>query len=306
MNGETLRLPNKGKGNDMKRNTTLALMGMLVLVSWAGTAQAALTAYEGFDYTAGENVDGQGSATAGWAGAWGGFSQGHAVVSDGGLSYTDGSSHSLSATGNAMWIEDGYDDASRDLSSGVAAGSDVWVSYLLDGADFAVGSGLATQLVLWGGDSETDTGLAIWSRDRGYGGCWEFVLSANGSSTYVRDLTGDDYLVPGGTILLVAHIDNGETTSGTISADIWLNPADLTAADLGTPYVSFSATGGSATDAVGTLTNHNSGGWDAMDLKYDEIRLGDTLADVLPIPEPASMALLAVGGLVTAVRRRRA
>jgi len=38
---------------------------------------------------------------------------------------------------------------------------------------------------------------------------------------------------------------------------------------------------------------------------YDEIRIGDSFADVTPIPEPASLALLGLGGLMM-IRRRRA
>jgi len=37
----------------------------------------------------------------------------------------------------------------------------------------------------------------------------------------------------------------------------------------------------------------------------DEIRIGTTLADVIPVPEPASVALLGLGGLML-LRRRRA
>jgi hypothetical protein len=37
----------------------------------------------------------------------------------------------------------------------------------------------------------------------------------------------------------------------------------------------------------------------------DEIRFGDTWADVLPVPEPGSLSLIALGGLALAIARRK-
>lgn len=41
-----------------------------------------------------------------------------------------------------------------------------------------------------------------------------------------------------------------------------------------------------------------------VNVNYDEVRIGTTLNDVLGVPEPTSLALLGIGGLIVARRRR--
>ena len=42
-----------------------------------------------------------------------------------------------------------------------------------------------------------------------------------------------------------------------------------------------------------------------INASWDEIRIGDTFADVAGIPEPSSSALLGLGGLALILRRRK-
>ena len=292
----------------MKRSKVVTLVGAFALALSVGAAQAAPYTYEGFDYTAGEQV---GWSTpvhdggTGWAAAWDGATQGAPIVADSGLTYTDGGGNALVTTGKGLLFDDGPDDAGRTLASGISAGSEAWFSVLLDGAAFGVDSGLATEWVLYDSSgAEDDTSLQVWSRDRGYGGMWEIALSANGDADYFRDLNGDSYPVPTGTILLVAHIDNEKTTAGQVTADVWVNPSDITGSDLGTPFASLTVAG-DGSQTYDRLYIHNSGGWGELDVTYDEIRFGDTLADVTPVPEPLTVALMGVGGAIVALRRRR-
>jgi hypothetical protein len=43
-----------------------------------------------------------------------------------------------------------------------------------------------------------------------------------------------------------------------------------------------------------------------QDVYFDELRYGTTLGDVVPVPEPATLGLMALGGVgLVAMRRRR-
>jgi hypothetical protein len=54
------------------------------------------------------------------------------------------------------------------------------------------------------------------------------------------------------------------------------------------------------------LDNSSSGSdGAAQSAQVDELRFGESYGDVTPIPEPATMSLLALGGLGALLRRRR-
>ena len=108
----------------------------------------------------------------------------------------------------------------------------------------------------------------------------------------------------GETYLFIVRGTKGSGTSPTKSfVDIWVNPADTSSvAGLGTPTL------GTGTDSK---FGRETGAYDSVivDLSYqsraDEIRMGETLNDVI-VPEPATMSLLALGGLAMIRRRRKA
>jgi len=57
---------------------------------------------------------------------------------------------------------------------------------------------------------------------------------------------------------------------------------------------------GAVSDTFNTLT-FKADGWENM----DEIRIGTTLADVTPVPEPTSLGLLGLSGAFALIMRRR-
>jgi hypothetical protein len=61
----------------------------------------------------------------------------------------------------------------------------------------------------------------------------------------------------------------------------------------------------STTTDLALLNVHFYPGSGSNEGAIDEIRLGATYADVTPVPEPATMALVALGGLMPLLRRRR-
>lgn len=273
----------------MKFRSSQFVLAAVMVVSGAmtSTANAALIAYDGFDYPTG-NLAGNGTGSLGFSSNWSTPTDAVTVTSPG-LTFPE-----LAVNGNTAFLSPSSANAAseRMLSSSLATegGAPTYISFLFDRQAGSRYFGLE----LRDGGSQT-----------------VFVGSNSGASNYT--LSGPVSLDSGVPVtadpaLLVVRIDS-PTGGSNDSISLFVNPtpggpeptADATATGLNVDsfdLISLAAgfTSGSNTTATGFI---------------DEIRIGSTFASVTPaaVPEPSTLALLLISAATLQgplARRRRA
>ncbi|MBI1337154.1 MAG: PEP-CTERM sorting domain-containing protein [Phycisphaera sp.] len=275
-----------------KTNTLIATAAVVVI--GIGTASAASIYSESFDYGSSDLPFNGGNV-----GTWTSNSGVLKYDADGGLA----SSQLTGETGGSMWLDytaarTGNDSSLNYAMSSMGIGNTVWVAALFQ---YVTGTGTDHILTI-GGGVISSLGIAITS-----GG--NVVVSAadpsntNGAvgsnSTGITNVANGTYLV-----LLRATVGSNSynnTGSPDSTVDFWFDPSDVT--NLGTP--DWTSTGGSkfgrSTDTFSSVSATPS-----EQGRTDEIRIANSLAELgANIPEPASLALFALGGLMVLSRRRK-
>lgn len=276
----------------MKKTLILTLAGLLASLS----ANATLIAYEGFDYSAGSNLQtfisggGTGWADSGWTRAAGGS---QFVTGSPSLSF-----NSLQTSGNSIsGTHSGYNrNMTTNPLSGIGDGESVWMSFVLNVSSLGAGSFTDTRAVYlgWNGaaGNATNAGSMTKAEIRDYDvGAGTYTIYAADRSNVASDggITLDlntDYLIS------IRYVNN---LSG--SNDL-LEIYSVASSDLGLS----DPTGASATSSIGGFNMNRSDftqvGFSTFNdlsanVSLDEFRVGTSFSDVTPtIPEPSTYALL--------------
>ena len=271
---------------------TLLIASFVCSVFVANAATAALIAYEPFDYApVGSPLLGK-SGSFGFSGGWraGGFNasiNSNYVIADDSLAFGNllrsGNSISTPSVGAIAGL-------TRDLASPLGqSDSTVYISMLiqpqnpLHGGAFNGFLGLVFEAA---GEPELFVGKP------GGDAINRWVLEDRGGT---RQHASGALTQPGSTALLVVKAEFFASPNLNDRSTLYVNP---------TPGGPEPATGVVKQDAifgaVQGMTLYSTGA-----MRFDELRLGQTYADVTPIPEPSAIVLLTCGIATAALVMRR-
>ena len=284
---------------------------------------------------AGGNWSSKSDLGAGFTGT--GANPGSTIVS-GSLNYTDGSGNVLSTSGNSLSVvTTSGTTAQPELitastfgalgAANTAAAGTLWVSFLWQGLNttgntLGAASGLyrqATVTFATGGVSGTassgserlDVGMpnvtaanqltvnpniSLWTAGGIAGGNGSLSSTAPQQSTVAANNGQTDF------ILMQFVLDNTTSTADTVN--VWINPT--LGGTLGTANLSWTLQDMSGINAIriaSQSTNTTEGNFSGQ--QFDELNIGDTVASVEPVPEPAIFGLAALGGLALLALRRK-
>lgn len=322
----------------ISRRTIIPLATVAIATLANPSAQAAPLAYEGFDYTPGETFLGA-NGGLGFSQAWQANSThvNNALTKAGSLSYTDSFGNTLltsggrgfftgngTATGDNTGGSTGNAQPFRGLTTTRGYGTDpatTWVSFLAvrTGNAFAysdvggsVSYGRAAGLQFFNTNAEqltagrasqnteTDSGLpndtwALYNR----GAAAQTVASAHPLTDLVFVTLRIDHLTgannPGNDVAYMWLNHDNLTVEPNIGSALQISASQFASSDRDYNFNRIRLFGGSDNATVG---------YGSMEI--DEIRIGESFADVAPIvPEPTALAIGGLGLLAASFRWRK-
>ena len=253
----------------------------VLLLLLAPRSEASLLVYEGFDYTANSTVTGSGGT--GWTGAWAAFGTGSSTnVTPGSVTYS-----TLETTGNSSYVTttSGTSGIARSLGTTFsdATTNTIYLSFTFN---------WDTGTRFFGLQLMNGTSSAIELNK--FSGQTNFGIQAAGTGGAITQDTNN---------LAVVRIDF--VAGGTDTVRLFLNPSSM-----GTEPGSATSTSSAASYTINGIrlaTGFTSAPNTTAAATFDEIRIGTTWADVVPVPEPgvASLLLGSLGAVVLLARMRR-
>lgn len=297
----------------MKRTTQTTLAASMIAAAGllATDAQGQATLYEGFDYSStgvwnSSPLNGQGAAADGWTAAWStsGQKNGYGTVGTPGNTYGDlavsgNNAGDIFTNGDGYWGAAFRTFGNTLLNDGLLAdGGELWFSIIIDGS--AVTGGGSKLGFSIGNGSFGSSDFDISGEGVGLLGYNTTSASAVGWSNSIANVdqthSGSD--IAGATpTLIVGHVQWGATAGDDETLTLYAPDTSLNQG-AALQVNTFAGVDQASFDRVALLYKDRQ--------MYDEIRIGATYADVTPVPEPSSLALIGLGGLCTLRRRRRA
>jgi hypothetical protein len=262
----------------MNRVIAALLLGATPLALAPAVVSAAPIASESFNYAA--SSLGTANGGSGWTTAWAG---GSTNVTAPGL---------VPGVGNKLTTNNDNNGAFRGVAGQGTDGTTVWLSYLVSGTGAPVPAAYAGLSLFQNGTENVFTGKrsnqTTWGVERSGGTGGDSVVSAN--TTVHR---------------LVFRIEFGAgTTLGNERITMWIDPAGGGASPGGSPAVTLTDVANFTFDRIRVQSGNGTS------INVDEVFLGTTFADVVPVPVPETShvlpAALAALGITGLVRRRSA
>ena len=306
-------------------SSRLASAAAVLVALCVGSAQAALTYYEPFDYTVGESVNAQAAwDTESGAAAPAGSSEIRtgSLAGPAGLVTTGGHAY-MTGAGGTLTLKSSFPNiAGND-------GDTTWISFLGQrqgaaqdpattsppnmyprGVNLSIFDSERTTEVLRDGASpvQVDERISVGNSSNATADEWSIIVEGSGGQ---RKGNGDSWTNLHWAVLRIDH--HGDATVSD-DAYLWLDPDPNVEPSIASAYVSVLpgveayAEDYSNLDYLRPFVGDNGGGRPAGELVLDEIRIGTTYADMNStsvVPEPGTIALLLCGLALFACGRRK-